>query len=465
MGYSVGIVGGGAAGMTAAIAAAGCGALVTLMEGNDRPGKKILSTGNGKCNLGNEKLSIKNYYTEYPDFLEKCLGKFGTADTVAFFQEIGLMLKRKNGYLYPMSEQASSVLDVLRYELQRRKVQVITDCKIDVIEAGDGAGGSIRLKGGGKTYCFDRVILACGGQAAPKTGSDGSGYRLAEKLGHSLVPVVPALVQLRCREDFLKSVAGVRADVLLTVVAGVGTTENCAEITERMERFTGNCAERNLHFQERNTSIYAPSCAESCKFTAKHFPVQERGELQLTDYGISGIPVFQVSRVVNYILRKEKEVEIRFDFLPDITEEALGQLATRRKSLQRGCTVEAFFTGLLNKKLMLLFIRLAGLKATEDAASADPKKMSLVYSLCKCFTVHAIGSNSFANAQVCAGGVPLDEVTQQLESRKAPGIYFAGEILDVDGRCGGYNLQWAWCSGHIAGMAAAGKGNVCKSEL
>lgn len=443
MGYSVGIVGGGAAGMTAAIAAAGCGALVTLMEGNDRPGKKILSTGNGKCNLGNEKLNIKNYYTEYPDFLEKCLGKFGTADTVAFFQKIGLMLKRKNGYLYPMSEQASSVLDVLRYELHRRKVQVITDCKIDVIEAGDGAGGSIRLKGGGKTYCFDRVILACGGQAAPKTGSDGSGYRLAEKLGHSLVPVVPALVQLRCREDFLKSVAGVRADVLLTVAPG--------------DRTPGNCAEKNLQFQERNTNIYAPFCAESCKFNLKHFPVQERGELQLTDYGISGIPVFQVSRVINYILREEKEVEIRFDFLPDVTEEALRQLAARRKPLQRGCTVDEFFTGLLNKKLMLLFIRLAGLKATEDAASADPKKMSMVYSLCKCFTVHATGSNSFDNAQVCAGGVPLDEVTQQLESRKAPGIYFAGEILDVDGRCGGYNLQWAWCSGHIAGTAAAGK--------
>lgn len=405
MGYSVGIVGGGAAGMMAAITAARCGALVTLLEGKDRPGKKILSTGNGKCNLGNEKLDTEEYYTESPNFLEKCLGRFGTADTVAFFQEIGLMLKRKGGYLYPMSEQASSVLDVLRHELHRQKVHVITDCKIEAVEM---VGAGIRLKGGGKMYCFDRVILACGGQAAPKTGSDGSGYRLAEKLGHSLIPVVPALVQLRCREGFLKAVAGVRADVLLTAAAGDGAL------------------------------------------------IQERGELQLTDYGISGIPVFQVSRMVNYILRKEKEVEIRLDFLPDITEEALRQLAADRKHLQRGCTVEAFFTGLLNKKLMLLFVRLAGLKAAEDAASADQKKMSLVYRLCKCFTVHVIGSNSFDNAQVCAGGVPLDEVTGQLESRKAPGIYFAGEILDVDGRCGGYNLQWAWCSGHIAGMAAAG---------
>lgn len=444
MGYSVGVVGGGAAGMMAAVTAARCGAAVTLLERNDRPGKKILATGNGKCNLGNEKLDTEEYYTEFPDFLEKCLGRFGTKDTVAFFQGIGLMLKSKNGYLYPMSEQASSVLDVLRYELHRQNVQVITDCKIEAAEmpgkADVGAeqetgkshregraaekrkepgeireerkarrqnGRGIRLKGGGKTYCFDRIILACGGQAAPRTGSDGIGYRLAEKLGHSLVPVVPALVQLRCREDFYKSIAGVRADALLTVNTKDGGF------------------------------------------------IRERGELQLTDYGISGIPVFQISRVVNYILRKEKDVEIRIDFLPDITGEDLRRLAAARTPLQKGRTVEAFFTGLLNKKLMLLFIRLAGLKAAEDAASADPGKLSAVYRLCKCFAVHACGSNSYENAQVCAGGVPLREVTDQLESRKAPGIYFAGEILDVDGKCGGYNLQWAWCSGHIAGTAAA----------
>lgn len=469
MGYSVGIVGGGAAGMMAAITAAGCGAAVTLLEGNDRPGKKLLSTGNGKCNLGNEKLDINEYYTNCPEFLEKCLARFATADTIAFFQGIGLLLKSKNGYLYPMSEQASSVVDVLRYELRRQGIRVITDCKVDNIEisstaeisskagsraahrsgkmtaitaagcgtavtlpAGNKAGDAhlaefqkragahdrernnaqqnnrcIRLESRGNIYCFERVILACGGQAAPKTGSDGSGYRLAEKLGHSLVPVVPALVQMRCREDFFKSIAGVRADAMLTVTAGSGE------------------------------------------------PIQERGELQLTDYGISGIPVFQLSRVMNYILRKKKDVEVRIDFLPDITEEALNNLIAERKHLRKDATVEAFFTGILNKKLMLLFIRLAGLKATEDAAAADLEKMRRVYRLCKCFPVHVSGSNSYDNAQVCAGGVPLNEVTAHLESRKAPGVYFAGEILDVDGKCGGYNLQWAWCSGHIAGMAAS----------
>lgn len=421
MGCSVGIIGGGAAGMMAAVTAARQGAEVTLLERNDRVGKKILSTGNGKCNLGNERLDVDFYYTESPDFLESCLKKFGVRETISFFQDIGLMVKSRNGYLYPVCEQASAVLDVLRFELRRAGVHVITDCKIESIRIpadgrkpsngrrnqGDAFTAGIRLEGDGKSFFFDRVIIACGGQAASKTGSDGSGYKLACNLGHRLVPVVPALVQLRCREDFFKSVAGVRADAELSVVS------------------RGRCVAR------------------------------ERGELQLTDYGISGIPVFQFSRVVNYILRGEKEAEVRIDFFPDYSEAEFRNFAAGRKALQEGRTVEEYFTGLLNKKLMLLFIKLAGLKAAQCAEGADPERMGRVYRLCRQWTVHVTGSNPFENAQVCAGGVHLDEVTDKLESRKAPGVYFAGEVLDVDGKCGGYNLQWAWCSGYLAGMAAS----------
>lgn len=268
---------------------------------------------------------------------------------------------------------------------------------------------------------FDRVVIACGGCAAPKTGSDGSGFTLAKDLGHKLVPTVPALVQLRCREDYFKSVAGVRADAMLRV------------------RHKGEWA------------------------------AAERGELLLTDYGISGIPVFQLSRVVNYILledavsRKERgaggrgagEVEICIDFLPDYTQEAFREFAEERRLLQGQRTVEEFFAGMLHKKLMLLFVRLAGLKPSESMAGADQNKIRQVYRFCRHWTVHVTGSNSYENAQVCAGGVPLHEVTEDLESKKMEGVYFAGEILDVDGKCGGYNLQWAWCSGHLAGRAAA----------
>ena len=456
MGNTVGIVGGGAAGMMAAIAAARGGAKVTLLEGNDRLGKKILSTGNGKCNLGNERLGIEDYYTGCPDLLEKLLGQFGTADTISFFQGIGLMVKSRNGYLYPACEQAAAVLDVLRYEVRAAGVEVATDFKAESIRLGRRARQfNVQGREGGRS--FDRVILACGGKAVPKTGSAGSGYRLAEGLGHSLVPTVPALGQLRCREDCRKAVAGVRADAELSVC------------------WQGKCISR------------------------------ERGELQLTEYGISGIPVFQLSRTVNYILlgknpgeagrggegdaslrhpdnatdqtaaggcasarRGEKrrqgnkpkepgrEVEVVIDFLPDYTDSDFAAMCAGRRLLQGQRTVEEFFTGMLHKKLMTLFIKLAGLKATESVGEADERKLAKVFALCRHWSVHVVGSNPYDSAQVCAGGVPLDEVTEELESRLVPGLYFAGELLDVDGRCGGYNLQWAWCSGFIAGCGAAG---------
>lgn len=405
---TIGVIGGGAAGMMAAISAAGQGAKVTILEANDRLGKKILSTGNGKCNLGNERLDPEEYYTGEPEFLVKCLRRFSVDDTVIFFRKIGLLVKSKNGYLYPASEQASSVLDVLRFEVVAAGVEVVTGCRAERIVRDERMGG-IQVQGDGKTFVFDRVILAVGGRAAPKTGSDGNGYLLAEQLGHSLVPTVPALVQLKCRESFFKSISGVRAEAELSLMEA------------------GECG------------------------------TKERGELQITEYGISGIPVFQISRQVNYRLLREKEVEIVIDFLPDYTPEAYEQLYISRVLLQGERTVEEFFTGMLNKKLMLLFIRLAGLKPTEDIETADREKIKQVFALCRRFVVHVTGHNGYDNAQVCAGGIPLTEVTEELESVKAPGVYFAGEILDVDGRCGGYNLQWAWSSGYIAGTAAAGK--------
>ena len=406
MAIRIGIVGGGAAGMAAAIRAARNGAEVELFEGNDRVGKKILSTGNGKCNLGNVELELDKYFSSRPERLERFLEKFNADDTIAFFHSLGLLVKQKNGGLYPVSEQAASVLDALRYAIERESaIKVRTQCRIDRIER-TAKKNKITLFSGREQFSFDRVILACGGKAAPKTGSDGSGYLLAKMLGHGIVPTVPALVQMKCSEEWFKSVAGVRAD-----------------------------AEISFDDGER---------------------VAERGELQLVDYGISGIPVFQLSRRMNYILRSRKELVVKIDFLPDYPGEHFAdKLFRERRALMKGATVEAYFTGLLNKKLMLLFIRMAGLKPTEAAEQADRERLKRVYELCRELRVHVTGSNSFDNAQVTAGGVPLEEVTERLESKKAPGVFFAGEILDVDGRCGGYNLHWAWCSAYLAGTGAA----------
>ena len=394
--------------MMAAILAARNGAEVTILEGNDRVGKKILSTGNGRCNLGNVNFGQEMYSTRNPEQLKGWLEQFDTNDIIEFFEVLGLLTKQKNDGLYPVSEQASSVLDTLRFELAReQRIHVRTGCKVESIRC-DERKKCILLRGGGEDFSFDRVILTCGGRAAPKTGSDGSGYRLAEMLGHSLIPVVPALVQLKCREDWFKSVAGVRAE------------------------------------------------AEIVLEDPKAGTVAERGELQFVDYGISGIPVFQLSGRVNYILREKKEVELKIDFLPDHTKEDFPEKLIRARMPIESCsTVEEYFTGVLNRKLMTLLIKLAGLKPTEPAGDAKTEKIRRVYELCRELKVHVTGSNSFEHAQVCAGGVPLDELTEKLESKKVPGVFFAGEILDVDGRCGGYNLQWAWCSGWLAGVFAA----------
>jgi len=409
---TVGIVGGGAAGMTAAIQAARQGASVTLFEANDRLGKKILMTGNGKCNLGNMDLSLEQYHTKNPELLSGYLEQFGTNEAVMFFRSLGLMVRHRDGYLYPASGQASTVLDALRFEIDRRpeKIKLALGQRIDRIERDgnkrNGRENRLKLWSGEQSFTFDRVVIACGGKAAPATGSDGGGYRLAKMLGHSLTPVVPALVALRCKEDWFKAVAGVRTDAKLSLMkAGV----------------------------------------------------VERGELQLTDYGISGIPVFQLSRHVNYILREQKEVKIRIDFLADFVADGFAEKLIRARMPIEECgTVEEYFTGILNKKLMLLMIRLAGMRPSDSVRRMPMEKIKRVYELCRDFPVHVIGSNSFEHAQVCAGGVPLSEVTDRLESKITPGAYFAGELLDVDGRCGGYNLHWAWCSGCLAGMNAAG---------
>lgn len=409
---TVGIVGGGAAGMMAAITAAGQGAVVTLFERGERVGKKLLMTGNGRCNLGNQVLNMEKYYGSDPEWIERALARFGTVETIRFFQSLGLLVKDKGGYLYPACEQASVVLDVLRNELKTLGVRILTGYKVNRIvsrKTGEKArnGGGIVVSDGEKDYTFDAVILACGGRAAPRTGSDGSGYKLARQLGHHLIPTVPALVQLRCREEYLKAVAGVRAEGTVSVMRD------------------GKCV------------------------------AKESGEIQFTDYGISGIPVFQISRTVNYILREQEEVTVVLKLMPGYGEAEFEQLRTCRSLLQADRTVEEYFTGMLHKKLMGLFIKLAGLKSDTPMEGADEDAVSQVFGLCREWTLHVTDSNSYENAQVCAGGVDTAEVTEQMESKLHPGIYFAGELLDVDGKCGGYNLQWAWCSGYLAGMAAA----------
>ena len=409
MGKRVAVIGGGAAGMTAAICSARMGAQVTIYERNDRVGKKILSTGNGKCNFSNENLSADCYCGSGAALTDNIYGMFGVKETKAFFEGLGMRIKDRDGYLYPASGQASTVLDVLRYELERLSVSVHTNRQVtDIIIEQDGFIVVAGVHGKDK---YDAVIMACGGKAAPKTGSDGQGFIMAKMLGHTIVPTVPALVALRCSEDFYKQVAGVRCDAKLTLYINGQSVRS------------------------------------------------DRGELQWTDYGISGIPVFQLSRDAAYAIQERKRVTVKIDFMPDFDEEQDNSTEERfwseRWRRQRGQTMEQFVTGLVNKKIGLLLLRLAGIKENEKVEDILPSGQKELTKLFRSFIVTVKGTNSFDQAQVCAGGVDCREVTDQLESCIVPGIYFAGEMLDIDGICGGYNLQWAWSSGMVAGQTAA----------
>lgn len=401
---TVGIVGGGAAGMMAAITAAGQGAKVCILERNDRLGKKILATGNGKCNFTNRVMDKYCYDGEDVDRAWEVIRQFPMERTVSFFEELGMLSKEKNGYFYPACEQASVLLDTLRFAIEDLGIQVLYEKKVSGIKKD---GTRIKVLGGTESFSFDKVVVTGGGKAAPKTGSDGSSIKLARQLGHNVIAPYPALVQLRCEEDFCKAIAGIRCDAEITLFSnGVPL-------------------------------------------------VVERGELQLTDYGISGIPIFQLSGIANRELAEGKSLKVEIDFLPDYSDKEWRRFGERRMKQMCGRRVEEFCNGLLNKKLMQLFVKLCGLKGDKQISQISREKVDSLFYLCKHFVLHVNDSNGYEQAQVSGGGVDLSELSEHMESLKVPGVYFAGEVADVYGRCGGYNLQWAWSSGYVAGMHAA----------
>ena len=397
----VAIIGAGAAGMTAAITAASNGAEVVVLEHMDRVGKKILSTGNGRCNFTNTYQDRSCYHSDNESFPWKIIEKFNAEQIIKLFEELGVYAKNRNGYMYPYSDQASSVTEALKMELERLQIDVRlqTECT-DIFPRKKGFTLQIVKDGKkGKIYA-DHVILCTGSRAFPASGSDGSGYDLAKKLGHKIIPVLPDLVQLSCEEKFFKSIAGVRVQ---------GTVSIWSE---------NQCL------------------------------AKDTGELQLTNYGISGIPVFQVSRYAAIALYKKKKVQAILDFMPEFSEDELEMRPYKR--------ADQFFTGLSNKKLSDLWVKEAGISKEKKVGVFAEKEIQQLVRLIKNFKVIVTETNSYEQAQVCRGGIDTKDVhPDTLESRYVPGLYFAGEILDVDGMCGGYNLTWAWASGAVSGREAS----------
>lgn len=402
------VVGGGAAGMVAAIAAARQGAVVTILERNPRVGKKLLTTGNGRCNFTNIHADSQCYQGNNPEFARIPLQNFSIQETISFFEELGIAHKVEDaGKVFPMSDQASSVLDVLRYELDEVGVTVL--CDAYVIEIRHQKNIFTLCLDNGSTWQADSVILAAGGKAMPASGSDGNGFVLAQKLGHAIMDVFPGLVQLKLDGSFFKQIDGVKF---------VGTAEL-------------------LH---RSKAI-----------------AKDRGDILFGNYGVSGPPILQISRSAAQLLHENKEVQLKITMVDTLAKEQLITLVTTRWERKPSKTIEFSLVGLINKRLIPVVLKEAGIgDIKRPVAALSAQEQERIITILMDWRFKITGTKSWPSAQVTAGGIATNEINPNtMESKLVKGLFLAGEIVDIDGQCGGFNLQWAWSSGYIAGHNAA----------
>ena len=398
--WDLAVIGAGASGMMAAITAARANKKVCIIEKLDKAGKKILATGNGKCNFTNEVMHTDCFHGD-KKFVESVLEQFSVEDCLAFFHSIGIYPKNKNGYYYPNSEQALSVTNALVYELERLDVKVFYETKVKEISS-DIDGVSIWTN----QRCINakKLVIATGLLAAPKLGSDGSLFDVIKSLGHRFVPILPALCGFYCKGMKFKQVSGVRAH---GTVAAYIDGKKVAEDT---------------------------------------------GEIQFTDYGLSGIPVFQISHELSKGLYSKRKVEIKLNLLPQFEKQKLIDEIHFRKSIAIEMPITALLNGLVNQKLSDMILDKAGIDRQLYTSSVSANEIIKIVDLLQDMTVTVTNYRDYEFAQVCTGGISVSDIdAQTLESKIVPNIYFAGEILDVDGICGGYNLHFAWATGYIAG--------------
>lgn len=427
----IGIIGAGASGLMAAVNAAASGIRVRLLEHNDLPGRKILATGNGKCNFTNMNLSPQNYYSKKGSFVSKVLDIFSNIDSINFFKNLGIEPFDKNGYVYPTSQQASSIQQALLYECRRLGAEIINECSINdiminkyrvestakvkdisesktVIKNTPLKKYNFTLSTNRGSFYFDRLIIAAGLKAAPVTGSDGSILEIIKRLGYKIITPLPALCPLFCENKrFFKKVSGVRVR-----------------------------AELNLFINDK-------------------FVFSDIGEVQLTDYGISGIPAFQLARFVSKALSKGEKTELSMNFLYFVKNQK--EYFKKRVNMETLEELAMLGNGLLNKKLWLALLSEAKLSPSLKTADLSSGAFNALFHMLVGFKFRVVRTADFDKAQVCCGGVDLSQIEPcSMESRLHKDLYFAGEIMDIDGMCGGYNLQWAWASGYIAGKSAGG---------
>ena len=395
------VVGGGCSGVVAAINAKNKDNEVVILERNNTLLKKLLLTGNGRCNYFNEIYSIDNYHSNNMDLVNDFISDKNITMSKEFFDNLGIVPKIKNGYYYPYSNQAVSIKDILVNEVNRLGIKVIYDTYVEDIEKED----KFIIKTNNEEYICDKLILSTGSFAYPKTGSDGIGYSILEKLGHTIIKPVPALVQLNANSKYLKDWDGVRSDVYL-------------ELFEDGEYLT-----------------------------------KEEGEIQFTNYGISGICTFNLSHFISRGLEENKKYVVKINFVPFIKtliSPWLYEYANKNKEKD----IYELLEGFLNKKLIPIILKESNIKSSKkyDELTKE-EKVKLINSL-RHFKVEITSTKGFDSSQVCNGGVSLDEINiDTMESKIVKDLYIIGELLDINGNCGGYNLTECWISGILSGKS------------
>ena len=387
--------------MTAALTAAEqSGNKVILFERQQRVGRKLLATGNGRCNLSNTKLTLSNYHGRDPGFAQHALSLFPPEKALGFFGKLGLLtVVEDSGRVYPLSDSANSVVDILRFACTAAGVEMITSCPVKEIRK---EGKCFVISAEGQEYRADNVIVACGGLAGGKLGGVSDGYELLKAIGHSRTALAPALVQVNTEPEYPRALKGVRADAELSIDSG-----------------------------------------------GKRLAIS-RGELQFTEKGISGPVTFEVSRVVSMLGGKPAKAHI--DFLADHSKADVRAMLAAKVERYGELTSDELFTGIVHNRLGKMLLKYSGMRSQKSMAELSAEEVSAAAGAAKDFCLNITGTEGFDSAQVTAGGMRTDEFCPEtLESRIIPGLFACGEVLDIDGDCGGYNLQWAWASGRLAG--------------
>ncbi len=391
------VVGAGAAGLIAAITSARAGQSVTLLEQNNKIAKKILVSGNGKCNIDNKYISPNRFHSQNPAFIEEVLEDYGFEVVEKFFTSIGLeLIEGKEGKMFPMSLQASSVVELLEYEAKRVGVQIVCDCAVATIER---KNNTFTMETSQGTKTCEKLLLASGSPAAPQLGGSNSGYAFATKMGHTLIPRHPSLVQLCSEENWVKACAGVK-------VAGIA-------------------------------KLYANG----------EYITEKKGDLLFTNYGISGLAILDLSREVSTRLANFDYCELNLDLMPELSKEKLTNLLLNRVGEGSEKPLALWLQGIINKKLIAIIVEQSKSKVKVEHDLNRKEINKLVHTI-KNLKLSINDTKGFQGAEVATGGINTTEVNPKtMESKIVPNLFFAGEILDVDGDRGGFNFHFAWVTG------------------